>query len=375
MTHRRAAAGVAAAVALVLVAPATASAHGGGGRGEPIRTVAGGLDGPRQLSDYTGGRLLVAESDSGEVSSVDPWTGRVATIASGLGNAQGVDHRDGRIYVAVGEPSGPPPEEGAPPVAPPPGTPVQALVELTQDGRVVRSTDLLDYEIENNPDGQVQFDPATGEPIETLSNPFSVLAQRDRVLVSDAGANAVLSVDRRSGKVSTFFVPPLVTDTPDCATAPNNPGTTGCDPVPTEITEGPWGLIYVGTLSAEAPGAARVYVLDPRGRVIGVHKGLTSVTGVAVDHWGTVYASNVLEGVSFGPTGPVIPADPSTVGEVTRIPIWGPRSTAQVTMPTGLEVGHGGLYASAWSVAGFLLGQPGRGEVQRVDERAFVRAR
>ncbi len=372
MLHRRAAVGVAAAVALVLAAPGTASAHGGGGRGEPVSTVAGGLDGPRQLSEYTGGKLLVAESDTGEVSSVDTRSGRVATLATGLGNAQGVDHKDGRIYVAVGEPMGPPPDEGAPPVAPPPGTPSQVLLELGHNGKVVRSFDLLDYELKNNPDKQPQFDPVTQEPLDTLSNPFSVLAQRDRVLVSDAGANAVLSVDRRSGKISTFFVPPVVTDTPECAVAPNQ-GTVGCDPVPTEITEGDFGLIYVGTLSAEAPGAARVYVLDPRGRILHVIKGLTSVTGVAVDHYGTVYASNVLEGAPAGQ--PTADFDPSTVGDITRITFSGRRSTAQVPMPTGLEVDRGGLYASAWSIAGLAGLPPGSGEVQRVGDRAFTGGR
>jgi hypothetical protein len=42
----------------------------------------------------------------------------------------------------------------------------------------------------------------------------------------------------------------------------------------------------------------------------------------------------------------------------------GARSYAQVTMPTGLEISGGHLYASAWGVAIFL-GQEGRGEVGR----------
>jgi len=42
-----------------------------------------------------------------------------------------------------------------------------------------------------------------------------------------------------------------------------------------------------------------------------------------------------------------------------------------VTMPTGLEIEGGELYASAWSVAAFL-GIPGRGEIKRIGEGAFV---
>lgn len=364
MRHHRKAAGAAAAALALIAVPATASAHDGYGGGEPITTVAGGLDGPRQLSDDKHHRLLVAESDSGEVSSVDVHTGEVRTLLSGLGNAQGVDGKRGWIYVAVGE-SGPPGE--AP--APPPGTPVQALVEATRDGTVHRTFDLLQHELDHNPDGQVQF--VDGEPADTLSNPFSVLAQRHRVLVSDAGANAVLSVDRHTGEISTFFVPPTVTDVEGCAEAPNNPGTVGCDSVPTEITEGPDGLIYVGTLGAEVPGAGRVYVLDQHGNQVDVITGLTSVTGVAVGHHGEVYVSNVVEGAPpMGDAPPPPGFDPATVGEVTRIDLDGSRTTAQVTMPTGLEVRHGELYASAWSIAGFL-GMPGRGEVQRIGAGAF----
>ncbi|SDF06541.1 hypothetical protein SAMN05660662_0950 [Blastococcus aurantiacus] len=356
MRNIRKAAVATAVMALVMVSPAVASAddkrrHGGG---PPVSTVAGGLGGPRQLSDYEGHRLVVAESESGEVSSVDLHNGRVRTLLTGLGNAQGVDAANGRLYVAVGEEMGPPT-----------GGPRTALVEAKPNGHVVRSFDLLQYELAHNPDGQSQD---VGEEADTLSNPFAVLAQRNRVLVSDAGANAVLAVDLRRGKVSTFFVPPTVTDTPECRTAPNNGGTFGCDSVPTEITEGPGGLIYVGTLGSEAPGAARVYVLTPSGKVIHVIKGLTGITGVAVDHRGTVYASNVFAGMPEGGPGPGL--DPRTIGEVTRIPVWGPRSTAKVTMPTGLEFENGKLYASAWSVAGFL-GMPGRGEVQRIEDRAF----
>ena len=102
-------------------------------------------------------------------------------------------------------------------------------------------------------------------PSGSLSVSFIDVGQGDSVLVADAGANAVLRVNRATGRTTTWFLPPLIT-TGACEGAENNPGTVGCDPVPTEITEGPDGRIYVGTLSAEAPGAARVYVLDQRGQ-------------------------------------------------------------------------------------------------------------
>jgi hypothetical protein len=354
-------------MALVLALPTTASAHEKHhDGGPPISTVARGLDGPRQLSTLDHDKLVVAESDSGEVSSVNLHNGKVRTLLTGLGSAQGVDSENGLLYIAVGDAG--PPDEGAPPI--PPGTPESEVIEATQGGKILRTFDLLAYELANNPDGQVQL--VNGQPVDSLSNPFSVLAQKDRLLVSDAGANAVLAIDLASGQISTFFLPQVITDTKECATAENNPGTVGCDPVPTEITQGPDGLIYVGTLGAESPGAARVYVLDQEGNVLDYIDGLTSVTGVAVGYDRTVYVSNVIEGAPEGEGPPPPGFNPATVGNLTRIAPDGSRAVAEVTMPAGLETVHGTLFSTAWAVASFAGLPAGLGEVQRIGDTAFV---
>ena len=370
---------VAAAGAALVVVPATsASAGGGGGHGghggdDAVTPVATGLDGPRQLSEYRHDRLVVAESDSGEVSSVDPDSGEVETLLSGLAHPQGVDYRRGLLYVATGE-APPPGEEPVTPLPVPPEDAARSsLLVAEPGGEVVKTIDLLAHEIAENPDGQTQFDPVTEAPLDALSNPFSVLAQRGRVLVADAGANAVLSVDPRSGEVETFFVPPVVDDVPACEGAENNdPETVGCDPVPTGIVEGPHGLLYVSTLGALAPDAGRVYVLTPHGDVVHVIEGLTAPTSIEVDRRGNVYVANVLEGAEGAEGEPGSDLDPTTVGEVTRIDRDGSRSTAQVTMPTGLLIEHGDLYASAWSVATSIGMPTGLGEVVRVGEDTFT---
>ncbi|MGK5115674.1 MULTISPECIES: ScyD/ScyE family protein [unclassified Geodermatophilus] len=365
---RRTAVGV-TAFALVTAPAAVAQAAGEEHPGDGgIATVATGLSGPRQLNQYEDGALIVAESDSGEVSSVDPWTGEVETLVDGLVNPQGVAYRDGLIYIAVGE-AGPPEEGVALPAEPPEvGEGGPGLIVADTDGDILHRVDTLAYELENNPDGQVQF--VDGAPVDSLSNPFSVLAQDDRLLVADAGANTVLAIDRHDGEISEFFVPPVVDDVPGCEGAENNPGTTGCDPVPTGVVEGPDGLIYVSTLGAEVPGASRVFVLTPWGEVVDVIEDLHGAAGVEVDRHGTVYVSELLEGAPEGEGPPPADFDPAAVGQVVRIDEDG-RTYAQVTMPTGLVRSDGELYASAWSVAGLLmLDHPG--EVVRIGDDAFT---
>jgi hypothetical protein len=112
-----------------------------------------------------------------------------------------------------------------------------------------------------------------------------------------------------------------------------------------------------------------VYKLNPRnGRVQKVWTGLTAPTGIAVAPNGTIFVSHVLEGAPQGP--PPAGFDPARVGAITRISPSGRRTTAQVTMPTGLTYRHGALYATSWSIASFL-GIQHAGQVVKVDRRAF----
>ena len=376
-----------AAAAVALVAqPSTAGADSGGGSADDtvVSIAKEGLQGPRQLNDYRGDKVVVAESDSGEVSSVDLGSGAVENLLTfgspgSPGNSQGVDYADGRLFVALGEIGGGPEAGPPPPVQlPPAGTPVprctkasrapiaEALVIAEPHGSVVQACDLLQYELVVNPDGQTQVD-ANSVPVDSLSNPYAVLVQHERILVADAGANAVLSINRGNGKISTFFVPPVVTDGA-CAGAENNPAsdkypaTVGCDPVPTGVASGPNGRIYVSTLGALTPGAARVYVLTPGGKEVRRIEGLNPLTGIAVDHQGVVYASEL---TGDTPIDMVDPTQPP-VGRIVRINKNGDLSYAPVGLPQGLEFKNGKLYASALSLV------PDGGQVVRVGLGAFT---
>jgi hypothetical protein len=327
----------------------------------PVRTITTGLDGPFGLQVTSARSLLVAENVSGEITRVSTRTGSKRVLVRNLPAPAGIGSRRGSLYVALSGPN----EDGVP--TPGRFAPTSVLKARSDGSHLRVLANLEKYELAHNPDRQVQF--VNGKPVDALSNPFSVNVSKYGLLVADGGANDVLRVGRRSGKVSTFFAPPTA-KIPACLRpgVQANPGTVGCDPVPTGIAVAR-GSIYVSTLGAEVPGAGRVYQLNPHnGRVRRVWTGLTAPTGIAVAPNGTIFVSHVLEGAPAGPPAPDF--DPSTVGAITRISPSGKRTTAQVTMPTGLQYRNGSLYATSWSIASFL-GIEHAGQVVKVDRRAF----
>ncbi len=333
--------------------PASVAAGGGSG----VTVVASGLADPFGLKKPVGHRgLLVAESASGEVTRVY-LDGRTETVLEGAPGVAGVAGGPHHVFAVVG---GGPPRGGA--FGP------HRVVRVDYDGgnaEVIANT--LRFELRNNPDGQVQFD--EGRAPDALSNPFAMTWSRFGLFIADGGANDVLKVNPRTGRISAFFAPRTFKDTEACRApgANANPGTRGCDPVATGV-QVRGGSVYVSFLGAEAPGAGRVYKLDARtGEVQRVWKGFTSPTGVAVKRDGTVFVSHVLEGAPEEEPEPGF--DPTSIGEITRIK-GGERTHAQVTMPTGMTVASGRLFSTAFSIASFL-GLENAGQVVRVKGRAF----
>ena len=348
-----AALGTAAALA---VTPASSAMTTAGG----VHVVAQGLDGPFGLQRARAHHgFVVAESESGEVTRVFK-SGHKVTILDGVPGVAGVAASRHRVFAVIGGPS----EEGAPSGG---SYGPSRVLRMDYQGRHVKViANLLSYELKHNPDGQVQF--VNGQPVDALPNPFAMTWSRFGLFVADGGANDVLRINPRTGKVSTFFVPKTVKNVPACqaADANANPGTKGCDPVPTGV-QVLGNSLYVSTLGAEAPDAGRVYKLNARtGEVQRVWKHLTAPTGVAVRGDGTIYVSEVLYGAPAGPPPPVF--NPADVGRITRIHHG--RTHASVTMPTGLVLAEGRLYASAWSIASFF-GMDHAGEVVKVKEKAF----
>jgi hypothetical protein len=344
-------------IAAMTAAPSSDAVAGSGG----VSTITQGLDGPFGLARARAHRgFVVAESESGEVTRVFPG-GRKHTILDGVPGVAGVAASRHRVFAVIGGPN----EEGAPSG----GSygPSRVLRMSYHGTHVKKIANLYRYELKHNPDGQVQL--VNGQPVDSISNPFAMTWSRFGLFVADGGANDVLLVNPRTGKIKTFFVPPTVKNVPACKgpDANANPGTKGCDPVPTGV-QVVGNSLYVSTLGAEAPGAGRVYKLNARtGKVQRVWKGFTAPTGIAVRKDGTIYISEVLYGAPEGPPPPGF--TPADVGRITRIHN-GHIKHAQVTMPTGLVLKNGRLYASAWSVASFM-GLQHAGQVVKVRERAF----
>ena len=310
--------------------------HGGG---QPTKTIATGLNFPLQLAEASGPSLLVTQSGAGEISQVNVRSGTVTPVVQNVARASGAVKIGSKIAIVTGD-DGTPVGPGEPPAA--------SLVVAKQNQAPAPFADLLAYELAANPDGQTQF--VDGVPTDALSNPFSILADRGRgfALVADGGANDVLKVDSR-GRVSTFFVPPTVTDGA-CTGIPNNAPTdpTGCDSVPTGMAFGPGNTLYVATLSGHVPGEGRVYVLDARtGAVKKVIKGFNAPTGVAVDNRGTLYVAE-LEG-----------------NALVKVDCNGKRSFAEISMPSSVLYTGGKLYSTANT---FI---PGQGQILQVNDSAF----
>jgi hypothetical protein len=194
------------------------------------------------------------------------------------------------------------------------------------------------------------------------SNPYGVLALRDKVLVADAAANTVFQVNRH-GEVSVFHVFPNIVN--DVTTTPTDtwpgydptPEFPGAHFVPTSLAEGPRGEIYVGGLASELPGQGQVVRLNRwSGEVEKTWSGFMTVTGVDVGRDGSLYVSQL-----FAPQA--APVDPMVAGVLSQVKRDGTRTDKDVPFPAGVAVDDwNNVYVAAFSVApdtGFEGGPPG----------------
>jgi hypothetical protein len=190
--------------------------------------------------------------------------------------------------------------------------------------------DLADFEDANNPTGD-----------EENVNPNSVLATSGGQVVADAGANDLLAV-AANGKVSVLATfPNRLVDAPPFLGLP--PGTQiPMDAVPTSVTKGPDGALYVGQLTGFPfpVGGANVYRIAPGQTPEVFASGFTNIMDLAFDQTGTLYVLEIFQNglLSGDPTGALIRVDGNGTQHVVM-------STGLIT-PGGLALRNGAAYVS-----------------------------
>ncbi len=347
----------AAVIGLTLVAQSPASAGGNHGSGSiGPKVIAEGLDNPRQLSFTRSGDLLVAEAGEGGTQACQEGPegpeggivcfgatgavtkitdrGRQSRIITGLPSIGGKNtgaqaigpsdlhaNRHG-IAVLIGLGADPAVRDGLPA----PGQRMGTLIQTTKHhGKYRTIADLAAWEAENDP---------IHEPD---SNPVGLLYDHGSYLVTDAGGNTLLKVNRWAGirELAVF---------PD--------GPSGAQAVPTSVAvRGHDGAYYVSQLTGVPfpKGGANIFRVDPRtGSTTVYASGLTNVTDLAFDGR-TLYAVQLsTEGLLTGPIGSVVEVKRGGTVPADHTIIAG--ADGELFAPYGIAIKGGYAYVTTGSV-------------------------
>lgn len=293
-----------------------------------------GLDNPRQLEILKKGNVLVAEAGhgtgrnsgcteqgcAGRTGQMTLLTGRKARPVPLLDRLLSVSGKDGSFAIGADGVSKRPSGAYVAVIAEGPGRQGGKLVAPGPEGGIRIIADIAAYEERHDPDG---------EGVE--SNPYAVLARRNNFLVADAAGDSILRV-KPNGRISTWAVLPEYG--PDV------------DAVPTTISRGNDGSIYVGEFHSEQRGKARVLRYNRAGKLLGSIGRFTTVTGVDRRANGTLYVSELFGGpCDFDQIPRCFP------GRVVRVKPNGARRYQRVPFPAGIGVRGERLLVSAFSVA------------------------
>jgi hypothetical protein len=323
---------------VALAGAPTASADRGPELSDPI---VAGLAGPLQFEVSAGGDVLLAQSFSGTVSTVNR-----RGVQTDLFNEPGVDGvSDGVfgsvIYTFSDFENG-----------------TMELRLRTGRGETRTIADTLLYETENNPDQVFTYglqgltdecaaslpadNPLAPYPGHVDSHPYAIAPTLFGWYVADAGSNSILFVDWLGNIRTVAVLPPQApVEVTDAAAAANGwpPCTAGtsyvAEAVPTDVEIGPGGQLYVSALpggpedpSLGARGA--VYRINPwTGAVHQIASGFAGAANLAVTPSGTIYVSEL-----FG-------------GQVSKVVRGAPEPVVSVPTPSGLEYSRNKLYVGA----------------------------
>jgi hypothetical protein len=337
-----------------------------------IEVLASGLDSPRKLSFGPDGALYVAEAGRGGTgtsipSPIQPGafvfygaTGAITRIQNGvvervvtglpsLALPDGLDTAGvndiefdayGNAYAIVGFANNPANRDDLLQI--PDFSQLIAIDNFDGGASWTRLSDFGAYEQNNNPDGQ-----------NVDTNLYDLLITDNTAYVIDAGANALLSQRAFGGEPSLETVFPART-----TTDPLTGEALVRQSVPTSVTVGPDGALYVGELTGFPFQAetAQVYRINAEGQPEVYAGGFTNITDLAFDKSGGLYvleydADGILNGSD---AGALIYMSPDGKTRTTL-------TDDELINPTGLEIGaDGDIYISN---KGFIAGQ---GEVLRL---------
>jgi len=285
---------------------------------QSVQTLASGLNNPRGMAFAPNGELYVAEMGSGGAgpcipSPVFPFplrcygeTGALTLIAPGgvagfdrvatglpslglaSGSAEGgaadVSFHGMAAYVIIGFGGDPAKRADLGDV----GAAFGTLVKITPNGHWRILSDIARHESANNP---------AGGPVD--SNPYGILALPGRRVIADAGANALIE-NWTNGLTRTLAILPAV-----------EPG--GRDAVPTSVTEGADGMLYVSQLTGFPfwRGTSSVWRVALDGSSAEIYAGgFTGVVDLAVSRDLDLYVLEIAAGQAppFPPPNPGVGA-------------------------------------------------------------------
>lgn len=336
--------------------------------------VASGLNSPRGLDFAPNGALYIAEAGfggdgpiieggdgphqfglSGSITRV--WKGKQERLVQGLPSLAALDHTaaigpsgisfdgSGHALLTIGLGANPALRDsllGAE------GRALGTLSMLNQNGQIRTLADLAAFELANDPDGNGPD-----------SNPNGVLNDKGGVAyVTDAGANALLSVaaNRKISVVAVF--PNRLVPTPPFLPQPPNPPEIPSQAVPTNVVRGPDGALYVSQLTGFPfpVGGARVFRVVPGSAPEVYAEGFTNIIDLEFDSQGNLYVLEIDRNGLLAPevTGRLarVNAGSHTVDTV---------ASEGLVMPGGMAIGpDGAIYISNFSTS------PGIGEVIRL---------
>jgi hypothetical protein len=350
--------------------PFGAAAAGSASGSTQLTVVASGLDNPRGLTVAPGGVVLVTEAGRGGsgsciVGAQDQTfcygaTGAVTAVAGG---------RQWRVATGLPSLATPTLSEAFGPhdialtpagmlvttgLGTDPARRAQLGAGAEHIGEIMRLgllggqssfAELADYEAAQDPDQGLPGAPGPD------SNPYGLTPYRDGVVVTDAGGNDLLQVDSK-GRISTLAVFPT-TPTPNPFGGPDIP----MHFVPTTVTQGPDGALYVGQLTGFPfpVGGAKVWRVVPGKAPTVYADGFTNIIDITFDRRGRLLVLEIA-------TNSLLSGD--LTGALTRVERNGSRTElarAGLVNPTGVAVGDADeIYISN---KGTFVGQ---GEVLRL---------